>query len=242
MTEPNEILKQTRAAFEREPRINLHRFPIRMNWNGGTLTLEGDVEHIVAKKLAVRLAKGIAGVTGVIDRLHVAVAEHCSDGEILDSLMQLLQRTNELKNCTLRIREKGRTWTLHEADSDNRSGEMEFGVTDGVVTLAGHVISLSHKRLASALGWWAPGCRDVLNHLHVVPTERDNDDELTDAVRLVLEIDPLIHAGQVQVKTYLRVVTLEGSVRHAEEKKMAELDAWLLPGVNEVFNHLQVRG
>ena len=240
MTEQNEILKRARAAFEFEPRINLHRFPIRMHWSDGTLTLEGEVESVIAKRLAARLAKGLAGVTGLVDKLCVTPAEHKSDGEILDALMQLLQRAAALKNCTLRIREKGRTWTLHEASASNSSGEIEFAVKDGVVTLDGQVISLSHKRIASALGWWAPGCRDVMKHLHVVPTEQDNDDELTDAVRLVLEMDPLVRADQIRVNTRLRIVTLEGLVKNTVEKKMAELDAWLLPGVNEVFNHLQV--
>ena len=70
---------------------------------------------------------------------------------------------------------------------------------------------------------------------------RDNDDEVTDALRLVLEIDPLIHADQILVRTSLGVVSLDGVVAREEEKRSAELDAWYVPGVSEVVNRLEVR-
>jgi len=37
-----------------------------------------------------------------------------------------------------------------------------------------------------------PGCRDVVDGLEVKPPEQDNDDELSDALSLVLEVDPMI--------------------------------------------------
>src|SRR3569833_379584 len=44
---------------------------------------------------------------------------------------------------------------------------------------------------------WTGGCELVENMLKVSPPERETDDELTDAVRLVLEMDPLVHADQI---------------------------------------------
>jgi osmotically-inducible protein OsmY len=120
-------------------------------------------------------------------------------------------------------------------------GEIEIAVSDGIVTLEGHVPSLSHKRLAGVLAWWAPGCRDVTNELAIVPGEDDNDDEITDALALVLEKDPLVHAGQLRVRTRNRIVTLHGWLATEEERRMAELDAWYLFGVDEVINRIEVR-
>lgn len=40
-----QILKVVRAAFEREARINLHKYPIRMDFSDGVLTLEGEAER-----------------------------------------------------------------------------------------------------------------------------------------------------------------------------------------------------
>ena len=33
MTNRNQVLKAVRAAFEREPRINLHKYPVRMDFS-----------------------------------------------------------------------------------------------------------------------------------------------------------------------------------------------------------------
>jgi osmotically-inducible protein OsmY len=103
------------------------------------------------------------------------------------------------------------------------------------------VTSLSHKRLAGVLAWWVPGSRDVINGLAVVPPEEDNDDEVTDAVRLVLEKDPFINAGEIRVSTRDYVVTLEGLVPNEKVREMAEFDAWYVFGVDRVVNKLQVQ-
>jgi osmotically-inducible protein OsmY len=110
-----------------------------------------------------------------------------------------------------------------------------------VITLDGEVLSLSHKRLAGVLAWWTPGCRDVVNGLEVMPPEEDSDDEVADALRLVLEKDPLVHADQIRASVSNWVVTLEGLVGDEEEKKMAELDAWYLFAVDKVINRIEVK-
>jgi osmotically-inducible protein OsmY len=236
-----EILKQTHAALEREPRVNLHHFPLRLAVQDGVLRLDGEVESVAARKLALRLADGVPGVRGVVDGLKVIPRERKGDGEMLDTLAQFLLRECDLKNCTLRQRDQRGARILHEAVGEDRCGEIEFAVADGVVTLAGQVLSLSHRRIAEVLAWWVPGCRGVDNRLEVIPAEQDNDDEVTDALRLVLEIDPAIHAEQILVKTRLGVVSLDGVVMREEERRSAEIDAWYVPGVNDVINRLEVR-
>ncbi len=58
MPDKREVLKKVRAAFEIEPRINIHSFPDQMTFSesDGALTLEGAMESIAAKKLALELA------------------------------------------------------------------------------------------------------------------------------------------------------------------------------------------
>jgi osmotically-inducible protein OsmY len=75
------------------------------------------------------------------------------------------------------------------------------GEDEGTVLLEGKVPSFSHQRLAGVLAWWVPGRQNVLNCLEAVPPEEDNDDEVTDAVRLVLEKDPFVNAGQIRIST-----------------------------------------
>jgi osmotically-inducible protein OsmY len=130
--------------------------------------------------------------------------------------------------------------TLREAIGES-SGSIEVSVEDGVVTLTGQVISLSHKRLAGVLAWWARGCRDLVNGLEVVPPEEDNDDEISDALHLVFETDPFVHADQIGISTRNGVVTLQGVVTSEQERKRVEWDAWCLFAVDKVINHIEVR-
>jgi osmotically-inducible protein OsmY len=240
MTAQDSILKEVRAAFEREPRINPHAHPLRMDMEGDTLILDGEVGDIAAKKLALELGGAIPGVRGVVDRLHVAPAEHRGDGAIRDDLIRALLAEPDLRNCTVRACIKDQVDILREPAGDN-CGSIEVRVEDGIVILDGEVISLSHKRLAGVLAWWTPGCRDVVNGLEVVPPEQDTDDEVTDALRIVLEKDPLVRdPEQIRIRTHDYVVTLEGVVNKEEDRHTAELDAWYLFGVDKVINRIDV--
>src|SRR5512139_2682674 len=112
MQNGNPILTPVRASLEREPNINLHRWPVHLELTDDcVLIMEGDVESIAAKKRALEIAGGVPDVRGVVDRLHVALSERKGDGEILGTLGSLLLEARDLKNCTLRAMKKGQTVT-----------------------------------------------------------------------------------------------------------------------------------
>jgi osmotically-inducible protein OsmY len=179
-------------------------------------------------------------VDGIMDRLRVRPSEPRGDGAIRASITQAILDEPTLRDCTLHVYHKGSMETLRVPPGSQDI----IGVTvvDGVVELTGHVGSLSHKRLVGALAWWAPGCRDVLNVMAVEPPEADNDGEIVDALRLVLEKDPLMpHADDLGISVRDHVVTLSGVVTTEEERRLAEYDAWYLVGVRDVVNRLEVR-
>lgn len=238
MSQKDDVIREVRGALEYEPRINLHRFPVTIGFADGAVILEGEVERLAAKKLALERAAAVEGVRGVIDRLHVLPTERKGDGAIRDSLAAALLGQAELRDCRILTRAKGRLETLREAGA---SGDLEFAVDGGIVTLDGRVVSLSHKRLAGVLAWWAPGCRDVVNSLDVQPPEHDTDDEVLDALRLVLEMDPLVQDSQVRASCRDYVVTLDGFVRTDTERRRAEDDAWCVFAVDDVVNRIEVR-
>jgi osmotically-inducible protein OsmY len=232
--------RRVRGALEKETRVNLHRHPIKVDVADDAVVLEGEVDDIAAKKLALELAAAVEGVRGVVDRLRIAVAERMGDGAMRQTLCAFLLREPELATCALRTAAKGRIETQRDAMAEG-GGEIEVAVEDGVVTLEGTVISLSHKRVAGVLAWWTPGCRDVVNALAVVPPEDDNDAEVVDALRLVLEIDPLVRSEQITASCRNYVVTLEGCVRTDAERRRAELDAWALFAVDRVVNRIELQ-
>jgi osmotically-inducible protein OsmY len=231
------------AALEREPRINIHRHPIRIASADGTVTLEGEVADVAAKKLALELAGSVNGVRSVVDRLRVAPGERRGDGAVRDSLARMMLEAPELKGCSFNMKTGDTTAAkmvpLRRVEHD-AAGDIEISVTDGVILLEGHVISQSHLRFAGAVAWWTPGRRDVINALEVVPAYEDRDDEVAEVLRLVLEADPELDADLIRTNCNDKVVVLEGSVPNEQQKRRAELDAWSLFAIRGVVNRLQV--
>jgi osmotically-inducible protein OsmY len=234
-----EVRKQVHAALEREARINLHRHRLKIDAADGTVTLEGEVADVAAKKLALEAAASVRGVRGIVDRLRVDPGARRGDGAIRDSAARLLLEQPELRRCSLNMRTNEKTVVLRRVEHDPM-GDIEISVTDGVILLEGHVISQSHLRFAGALAWWTPGRRDVINALEVRPDSEDRDDEVSDVLRLVLEADPELDAAQINANCSGKVIVLEGSVPTAQQKRRAEMDAWSLFAIKGVVNRLRV--
>jgi len=239
-SERDRVLKEVRAALEREPRINLHKYPVAVEFADGVLTLEGEAEHIAAKKLAMELAIAVSGVTGIVDRFHVTPATRMGDGAILDAVRDALLQESSLLNCSIHVIHKGQLETVREVTSEPR-GAIRVSVNEGVVLLDDHVTGLTQKRLAGVLAWWVPGSRDVINGMEVIPDQPDSDEEMAKAVRIVLKKDPFVNGERIRVEARQSVVTLEGDAPSEPQKEMAEFDAWYVFGVDKVVNHIAVR-
>lgn len=240
MAEREDFIHHLRAALASIPVLDLRRTPVEIGWDGRDATLTGEVDSVAAKKLALEAVAGVDGVRGIVDRLHVRPAQAQGDGEICQALSHALLQESAFQECRLRGRVDGRPEDVLR-NPDERRGDIAFTVKDAVVTLDGSAPSLSHKRLAGVLAWWVPGSRDVINGLAVEPDEADTDDELADAVRLILEKDPYVNASQIKATARNYVVTLTGLVPTASERDMAEKDTWYTFGVDRVVNQIEVR-
>lgn len=183
------------------------------------------------------MSAAVPGVAGIVDRIRLVPATRMEDGEIRDHVCAALLAENLLSTCALWAIVKGKPEVVRE--TDEAIGSIDVDVHEGVVTLNGAVTGLSAKRLAGVLAWWVPGSRDVINGLEVSPYQEDSDDEVVDAVRLVLEKNPFIDAAQIRVCCKSYIVTLEGLVKNRMQKQMAEADAWYVFRVDRVVNQLQ---
>ena len=239
MTTTQHILDQVRQALRSEPRIDLHAHPIALDFADGTLTMDGEVADVAAKKLALEHAAALPAVTGIVDRLRVAPAERMGDSEVRVAVRDALLQEPAFAELALRELDSGEPKIIRDTPID-MSGWIEVAVADGVVTLNGQVPGLDGKRLAGLLAWWVPGSRDVINGLAVEPPEEDSDDAIAEAVRLALEKDPYVNAGQIRVGVRRSVVTLAGLVPTAIEREMAEFDAWYVFAVDRVVNTIEI--
>ncbi len=233
------VIKQVQAAIEHEAGVGIQGGPIDVRWADGAVVLEGEVPDIRTKRLACGAAASAATGMPVVDRMRVDAGPPLGDGATRDAVCRWLLRDIDFQNCGIAARIKYQLEVLREPGI-SASGAIEVDVADGVVTLWGNVISLSHKRLAGVLAWWARGCRDVINNLEVSPPEEDNDEEIAEALKLVLESDPYVHADQIGIGARDRIVTLEGQVWSENERERAEQDAWYLFAVDKVVNKLEI--
>jgi osmotically-inducible protein OsmY len=237
MQDGDAVLKQVLAAFEHESHRNLHNHPLGMNFSGGALTVAGEVPDIASKKRIVHLADSLGGATELVDRLRVKVASPLGDGALRESVCVRLLQTVDFHNCVICALVKGQVemlrGTIDAAGNGDGSGAIEVTVQDGVVTLTGQVISLSHERLAGVLAWRAGSCREVVNLLDAFPVEEDSDDEIVEALHLLLETDPCVRADQIVIKSQNHRVTLEGWVSSEVGRRQAEQDAWYLDAIDQ---------
>ena len=137
MTVKEEVLKHLTAALEREPKIDLHHHPIKVDFSDGILTLEGEVKDIAAKKLALEIGATLVSVTGIVDRLKIAAAEHMTDEVILEHVRDALIQEPALSNCAVRFRLGDRVEVIREPPAG--SGAVEIAVQNGDVLLEGQV-------------------------------------------------------------------------------------------------------
>jgi osmotically-inducible protein OsmY len=239
LQEREEILKAVRSAIRSEPRIVAGTDGIRMDLAEGILTLEGEVESIAGKPLALERSAAVPQVRGIVDRLHVRPPVAMGDREIADHVRHALLQEPAFADCAIAITDNAKQDVARNPDQP--TGSIEVYVADGVVTLNGELVSLGRKQLAGVLAWWVPGSRDVVNGIAVVPDEEDSPDAIEEAVRLALEKDPFVNATQIRVGARHAVVRLTGIVPTDAEREMAEYDAWYVFGVGDVVNKIAVR-
>jgi osmotically-inducible protein OsmY len=236
-----ELVNRVREALRSEPRIgpSFHPSELRVEPDG-VVVLAAEVQSVAAKKLALERVASLDGVTGIVDRLHVTPATRMTDKEIRVHVRDML--IDELSFKQLEIREaEGDSFRLLRGVPTGAHGSIDIEVQEGIVILNGSVPGLTSKRLAGVMAWWVPGVRDVVNGIAVDPPEDDGPDMIAEAVRVVLEKNPFIDAGQIRVGVRNTVVRLTGLVPTQSERSAAERDAWCVFAVDNVINEIAVR-
>lgn len=240
-TNIDEAMERLRAALERDQWINLHSYPVDIRSEDDRLIMEGTVENVAAKRRARILAEEVAGERWPIDdRLRREPTEKQGDREIRDQVIDRLSSESMFREYSLGTHTGEKSETIRDADASNH--EIVVHVDNAAVKLTGTVGSLTHRRFAEVLVWWTYGCETVENGLGVTPAEEDTDAEISDAVRIVFEKDPMFDADQFHVGTSDGVVTLEGLAASEMVKKYAVMDIWSIPGVRDVVDNSTVMG
>lgn len=229
VTRPDrQIEKDIEAALRTDPATE--SYEVVVNVDDGVTTIDGDVESWQEKQLVAQVAKGVRGVTDLINNVSVDYTSDRPDKEMRREIKKALQ------------------WNVyidHWADID-------VDVQDGEVTLTGTVGSSAEKSDAIAIAWVNGVSKVNSDGLEVQdwaqdPQEREtvypdvNDKQIEQAVSDALLYDPRVKTFDIEVESTYGRVTLRGEVDNLRAKRAAASTARNTFGVNTVYNRLKVR-
>jgi osmotically-inducible protein OsmY len=176
----------------------------------GIVTLSGDVNHLLAKNRAVRIAQTVKGVRAVIDKIRVTPSRPLSDAEIEKNIEAALQ--------------------FNDA---NETYEVNIVVKNGEVRLSGTVDSGQEKMAVEKEAMGVRGVRQLDNQIKVKIKKDRSDPAIMADVEAALRWDVFVDHRAIDVRVKDGEVILSGTVGSAAEKNEAMLNAWVA-GVKSV--------
>jgi len=183
----------------------------------GVVTLTGQVDNILARERAVRVAKQLRGVETVIDRIEVRPPKR-SNSELRADVIEALAE-----------------------DPATHAWEIGVAVDDGKVKLDGRVDSYAERELAETVAKGVRGVRGIDNQISVDWLTRQTDSEIQNEIEQRLRWDTHVDSALIDVAVKDGNVTLSGAVGSAFERTKALELSWV-KGVRDVNDDaLEVR-
>jgi osmotically-inducible protein OsmY len=130
------------------------------------------------------------------------------------------------------------------------------------LTLEGEAPSVAAKKLALEQAAAVPEVTGIVDRLHVKPAQRMGDGEIRDLMRNALLQEPALSEcaiyeivkgeretvretpasirGAIELEVRDGIITLNGAVGGLDEKRLAGVLAWWIPGTRDVVNGLAV--
>lgn len=113
-------------------------------------------------------------------------------------------------------------------------------VRDGVIYLGGR-LGLAGKSLAEGLAWETGACCDVVNLINHESKVLDADEDIAEAVRVLIGEHPQLGGQPITVAVENGEVTLLGRVSDPDQRTVASSLCGFVPTVREVHDRLAVR-
>ncbi len=215
------------AALAYDPAADSYELDVSVD--DGVVMLEGTVQSWKEKELAMKVAKGVRGVTALKDAITVSYKQDRSDAEIAAEVREALKWDALVDHSLITVK-----------------------VDDAKVTLDGVVGSAAEKRQARHDAW-VVGVKDVdATGLAIQDWAKDDQmqrksfpikssDEIKDAIKDALVYDPRAFSFNIDVDVAGSAVTLRGKVDNMLAKRAAEQVARRTTGVTAVTNRIKVR-
>ncbi len=204
----NEITNAIETELWIDAVVNVNRIDVETNQ--GIVLLTGQVSNILAKERAEKIAEGIMGVRGVIDRIEVKPYVQRTDRELRDAVQAALLR-----------------------DPATESYKVSTTVDNGIVTVSGTVDSWQEKELVLTVIKGVKGVRGVKNEVDFQLKKDRPDGEIEREIEARLANDIRVDDYQINVNVEDGKVRLSGTAGSLTEKNRAVQDCWV-SGVEDV--------
>ncbi len=211
------MIHQIEDMLRADSRFDFTKLAVRVIPHDGRVGLIGWVSRLPEKIWIEQAAADVVGEENVASCLVVGPPGQRPDSEIARATRNSLDQDRSIDATSIQVH-----------------------VAHGVVRLTGTIDTTLHRRFAGALCWWVPGVRDVVNDLDVVYPEPENDERIAETIQAVMEKDPLVDRTEILVLAHGGVVTLTGTVGGEDARDAAESDAWIVEGVRDVVNQIEI--
>jgi osmotically-inducible protein OsmY len=235
-----DIAESIRHAYVNDPRV--FSFNPDVQVKNGDVTLKGTVDNLKAREAAVQIARNIAGVKQVTNKLSLR-GEHLADGYVAQSLRDALQRSVlvDAEDITVNVND-GRATLGGDVDSyfEKWAAGDIAARTRGVTKIQNQLIRDDLPEfMASSSYYYYPWHSSYYPWTYSSSDKRKTDWELLADVRDHLTWSPFTDAEDISIAVNSGVVTLTGEVDNRMEKAAAEDNAYQA-GATRVKNQLVV--
>lgn len=205
-TDPGQDPKSVKAKVKQELDFDagVAASGIQVETRDGVVTLTGEVNNLLAKSRAARVAESVRGVKSVVNELTVKLESERDDAEIKEAIQ------SNFKDFAA-----------------TREYRIDAEVEDGVVTLTGKVDSYNQKSLAGIVVKGIRGVSDLRNNISIDYTDARTDDDIRTDVESALSWSVFVEDDDVSVLVSDGEVTLLGTVDSATERSIAKRLAWV---------------
>jgi osmotically-inducible protein OsmY len=176
---------------------------INVQAKDGIVSLSGNVNNLMAKERAGKVAETVKGVKAVINKIYVREIDRSDEAIANDATMALFE------------------------DPATEAYEVDVIVRDGKAILSGRVQSRQEKMLAEQVVRGVRGIREIENNIEIFYKATRADEEIKADVRRRLESDVWVDDQLIQIEVNNGNVILTGMVGSAAEHEAARRDAWV---------------
>jgi osmotically-inducible protein OsmY len=216
MKSNDELQKNVRDAIRWEPSLSGAEIGVTAN-AGGVITLTGTVSNFNKRKEAEDVAKNVAGVKAVVEKIEIYVT---SDTALTD-----------VEIATRIVNDFKWSWQIP-------NGAIQIKVEKGWITMEGNLKWNYQREAAKKIVTNLPGVRGLTNDLKIVSQQADRVEKKE--VEKAFSRSWSTKNQPIEVDVISNKIVLTGNVHSIFQKEEANKIAWNAPGVWQVEDKLTI--